>query len=55
MQKAVEKALSDIFFVGFDGALTRFKYAFYYFVEEVLTEMASKRSLNDMFERNLER
>lgn len=54
MQKAAEEALSDIFFVGFEELNIGFQNALYFFIEGVLTETASKRSLDDMFRRNLE-
>lgn len=55
MQMAEEDALSDISFVGFEEVNTGFKKALYYFIEDVFTEWASKGSLQDTFERNLDR
>lgn len=54
MQKAAEEALSDVFFCGSEEANTGFENAFYCFFEGVLTEVASKGSLSDTLERNLE-
>lgn len=55
MLKTAEEALSKIFFVGFKEANMDFKNASYSFIKRTLTEMASKVSSEDIFERNLER
>lgn len=55
IQEAVEDTLSDNFIGRFEKAKTELKSASYYFVEGVLTEMARKYSMEDMFERNVER
>lgn len=54
MQMAADGALSDILFVVSEKADTRFKKASYLFIDSVLTKTAAKRSLEEMFERNLE-
>lgn len=55
MQKAAKEALSNIFFVGFEEANTRFTSALYYLIKTVLAKMASNSFLDDTFDRNLER
>lgn len=55
IQKTEKKARSDIFFTGFGEANTRFKSALQFFIDYVLTKMASKCFLWDMFLRNLYR
>lgn len=55
MQNTAEEALSDMFRVGFDGAITGFMNASFSFIDNVLTDMAAMESLNGMCERNLER
>lgn len=55
VQKATEEALSDFFYCGTEEANTGFEKAPYFFVEGILTKMATLGSMDDMFERNLER
>lgn len=55
MQNAAGEALSDIFVVGSVEASTGFKNTFYHVTKRVLTKMAASCSLEDMFERNIER
>lgn len=55
MQKAAKETLSDIFFDGFEEAISGFKNAYYYFIEGVLKEILAKSSLEEKFKRNLER
>lgn len=53
MQKAEEDdSLDD--YGGFQEANTGHKSASYYFVESVLTEIATRGSMDDMLEHNLE-
>lgn len=53
MLKAAEKTLLDVFFSGLENANTRFNYTSFVFVEDVFTKMETRRSLVDIFERNL--
>lgn len=55
LQKIVEQVLSDNFNVGFEEASTLYKSPSYYVIECVLTELAPRGSLHDIFEDNLER
>lgn len=55
MHKGSKDALSDAFYIGFEKANTGLKNASYNFVEDALTAMATKISLDDKFDRNLER
>lgn len=48
MLKVADKALSNIFFVRFKEANLGFNNALYYFMEDILTKMASKGSMDDM-------
>lgn len=42
MQKEADESMSDVFFVGFEEADTKFKTAYYYFIEVTLTKNACK-------------
>lgn len=55
MQTAAEKAMSDIFIVGFEKGKNRFKNATSSSIESLFTKISAKGSLDDMFEANFER
>lgn len=55
MKKTAEDNLSDAFFGGFEEPSTGLKNASYYFMGDVLSEMVTKYSMDDVFERNLRR
>lgn len=53
MQMVAEKALFDIIVIAFEEANTRLENAPHYFIEQVLTEVASKGSLGGIFDRKV--
>lgn len=55
MTRAAEGALSDVFQVGFDSANAGLKISSHHLVESVLTEMAQKDALDEVFDRSIDR
>lgn len=53
MHKLTDDALSDAIFGGSQEAITGLNNVSYYFLEDVLTEMAPAASSDDTVERNL--
>lgn len=53
--KAAEDALSDAFQVGFESTRDGLENVSFRFVESVLTDMALKRALDDMFDRSIKK
>lgn len=50
-----EEALKNVVFVGIEETNTGFQNACYFFIEDLLTKMASKGLLDDMLKRNHKR
>lgn len=54
MTRATEEVCSDAFLVRFDSANDGLKNSLYHFVESILTEMAQKGALDEVFDRSIE-
>lgn len=55
MTRAAEQALFDAFRIGYKSANAELKNTSYHSVKSVLTEMAHKGTLDEVFVRNIER